>query len=85
MLNCALFGVTAKEWRDSNKDKQGNIRDYATLEQLITLTNLESLNAVLIKQNLSPEERFKLLNKTAIEQMKILIRQNVSSKLLNRT
>lgn len=85
LLNCALFGVTAKEWRDSNKDKQGNIRDYATLEQLITLTNLESLNAVLIKQNLSPEERFKLLNKTAIEQMKILIRQNVSSKLLNRT
>ncbi|MDT3739935.1 MAG: KilA-N domain-containing protein [Candidatus Kapabacteria bacterium] len=85
LLNCALFGVTAKEWRDSNKDKQGNIRDYATLEQLIALTNLESLNAVLIKQTMSPQERFKLLNKTAIEQMKILISNNVSSKLLNKT
>jgi hypothetical protein len=82
LLNFALFGKTAKEWRDSNPQKEGNIRDYATIEQLIVLTNLESLNSVLIKQGLIPNERLKILNQTAIEQMTVLIKQNVTKKLL---
>jgi len=82
LLNLTLFGKTAKDWRNENPDKQGNIRDYATIEQLIVLTNLESLNAVLIKQGISPEERMRILNRTAIEQMTVLINQNVSKKLM---
>lgn len=82
LLNLALFGKTAKEWRDANPQKEGNIRDYATIEQLIVLTNLESLNSVLIRQGINPEDRIKILNKTAIEQITILINQNVSGKLL---
>jgi hypothetical protein len=82
LLNLALFGKTAKEWRDQNPDSDGNIRDYSTLEQLIVLTNLESLNAVIIKQGLLPEERLTILNKTAIEQMKVLVKQNLTKKLL---
>ena len=82
LLNLALFGKTAKDWRDNNPDKEGNIRDYATIEQLIVLTNLESLNSVLIKQGIVPEERMKILNRTAIEQMTVFINQNVSKKLL---
>jgi hypothetical protein len=82
LLNIALFGKTAKSWREENTENEGNIRDYATVEQLIVLTNLESLNSVLIKQGLSPEERMKLLNKTAIEQMTVLISHKISNKLL---
>jgi len=82
LLNLALFGKTAKEWRDANLELEGNIRDYASLEQLIVLSNLESLNSVLIKQNIPAEKRLLLLNKTAIEQLKILIDKNVSNKLL---
>jgi len=82
LLNLALFGKTAKEWRDANPGKEGNIRDYAAIEQLIVLTNLESLNSVLINQGMKAEDRLKLLNKTAINQMKVLINQNVSKKLL---
>ena len=82
ILNVALFGRTAKEWRDENPEKDGNIRDYATIEQLIVLTNLESLNSVLIKQSINANERIKLLNKTAIEQMRILVDKNASQKLL---
>lgn len=82
LLNIALFGKTAKDWRDENPDKEGNIRDYATIEQLIVLTNLESLNSVLIRQGIIPEERIKILNKTAIEQITVLIKQNVTNKLL---
>jgi len=82
LLNIALFGKTAKDWREENPQKEGNIRDYATIEQLIVLTNLESLNSILIKQCIEPIERIKILNKTAIEQMTILIKQNVSKKLL---
>ncbi|MBI5325128.1 MAG: KilA-N domain-containing protein [Ignavibacteriae bacterium] len=83
LLNLALFGKTAKEWRDVSPGKVGNIRDYAAIEQLIVLTNLESLNAVLINQGINAEDRLKLLNKTAISQMKVLINQNVAKKLLN--
>ena len=66
MLNVALFGMTANQWRENNSDKKGNIRDYATIEQLVVLSNLESINAVLIHQGLKQSERLEQLNKTAI-------------------
>ena len=72
VLNVALFGITAKQWRDSNPDLDGNIRDYATINELICLSNLENLNAVFINENLSQKERLIKLNKIAIQQMKIL-------------
>ena len=81
MLNVALFGITAKEWRDSNTDKTGNIRDYATLEQLVVLSNMESVNALLIRQGLSQSERLLQLNKVAITQMKSLLASNTMKKL----
>ncbi len=73
MLNVALFGTTAKEWRERNAEKEGNIRDYAALEQLVVLTNLESINAVLLRQELPQGERLKKLNEIAITQMKSLL------------
>ena len=73
LLNVALFGQTAKQWRDSNPDKEGNIRDYAALEQLVVLSNLESINALLVHQGMPQSERLLNLNKTAISQMKSLI------------
>ncbi|MBK8880040.1 MAG: KilA-N domain-containing protein [Haliscomenobacter sp.] len=73
MLNMALFGITAKQWRDNNPTAQGNIRDDATIEQLVVLSNLESINAVLIHQGLSQAERLTQLNKIAITQMKSLL------------
>ena len=76
MLNVALFGITAKEWRDNNTEKKGNIRDDATLEQLVVLSNLESINAFFIQQNLSQHERLVQLNKVAITQMKSLLENN---------
>jgi hypothetical protein len=81
LLNVALFGITAKEWRDSNPDKTGNIRDYATLEQLVVLSNMESVNALLIRQGLSQSERLLQLNKVAITQMKSLLASNTIKKL----
>lgn len=81
VLNVALFGKTAKEWRAENPDKKGNIRDYATIAQLIVLSNLESMNAELIKQGLSQSDRLKRLNTMAIEQLTTLI-GNSSTKLL---
>jgi len=72
LLNIALFGMTAKEWREKNPKVTGNIRDSATIYQLIVLVNLESMNAELIKQQLSQQDRLKYLNKMAIEQMKSL-------------
>ncbi|EKY08186.1 hypothetical protein HMPREF9075_01794 [Capnocytophaga sp. oral taxon 332 str. F0381] len=77
LLNIALFGITAKEWRDTHPNKEGNIRDEATLEQLVVLSNLESINALLIRQGLSQAERLLELNKTAITQMKTLIAHQV--------
>ena len=72
MLNMALFGKTATSWRQQNPDLEGNMRDYATIEQLVVLTNLESLNAVLIAQELPQSDRLLQLNKTAIQQLKVL-------------
>lgn len=73
LLNVALFGKTAKQWRDENPDEKGNIRDYATLEQLVVLSNMESINALLIRQGLSQGERLVQLNSVAITQMRSLI------------
>lgn len=81
LLNVALFGITAKEWRDKNSDKNGNIRDYATLEQLVVLSNMESINALLIGQGLSQSDRLIQLNKVAITQMKSLTENNAIKKL----
>ena len=72
VLNVALFGMTAKEWRDKNPDKKGNNRDYAEVAQLICLSNLENLNAYLIERGVSQSERLVELNRAAIRQMKIL-------------
>ena len=74
VLNMALFGKTAKQWRDQNPEKSGNIRDYATLEQLVVLSNMESTNALLIHQGLSQPERLLQLNQLAITQMTSLVR-----------
>jgi len=82
LLNIALFGKTAKEWREKYQDLKGNIRDYATLEQLVVLLNMESYNSELIKQHISSSERLSKLNKIAIDQMEILI-ANKSVKKLN--
>ncbi len=86
VLNVALFGMTAKEWRDANPDKskRENIRDSATLEQLIVLTNLESYNAVMIKEGIPQPERLEKLNEAAITQSKSLI-DNPSLKKLKGT
>lgn len=81
MLNVALFGITAQEWRSTNPDKDGNIRDYANLEQLVVLSNMESINSVLIRQGLSQSERLVQLNKIAITQMTSLINSQQIKKL----
>lgn len=81
LLNVALFGITAKEWRDSNLDKTGNIRDFASLEHLVVLSNMESINALLIQQGLLQGDRLIQLNKVAIAQMKSLIENNSIKKL----
>ena len=73
LLNVALFGHTAKEWRDANPSADGNVRDHAPLEQLVVLSNLESLNAVLIRQGLPQPERLHKLNDIAISQMRTLL------------
>lgn len=72
LLNVALFGKTAKEWRDENPHEKGNIRDFATLEQLVVLSNMESINALLIRQGLPQCERLVQLNSVAITQMRSL-------------
>ena len=79
LLNVALFGMTAKKWRDSNKGKKGNIRDYATIQQLLVLANLESYNAVLIGQGKTQGERLRLLRELAIQQLDTLSRLNMDS------
>jgi hypothetical protein len=81
ILNVGLFGITAKEWRNNNTDKKGNIRDYATLEQLVVLSNLESINALFINQGLDQSERLVQLNKVAMIQMKSLIESQLVKKL----
>jgi hypothetical protein len=81
ILNMALFGKTATDWRNENPETEGNIRDYATLEQLVVLTNLESLNAVLISQSIPASGRLMQLNKIAIQQLRILLNSNSLKKL----
>ena len=72
VLNVALFGMTAKQWRESNPDLNGNIRDYATINELICLSNMENLNAVFIDEGMPQPERLVKLNKIAIQQMQVL-------------
>ena len=72
VLNVALFGMTAKQWRDENPGLKGNMRDYATINELICLSNMENINAVLINENISQKERLLKLNKIAIQQMSVL-------------
>ena len=72
VLNVAMFGITAQEWRNNNPNLKGNIRDYATINELICLANLESLNAIMIDEGLPQGERLQKLNRTAIRQMQVL-------------
>jgi hypothetical protein len=72
VLNMALFGITAKQWRDANPDLKGNIRDYATINELICLSNMENINAVLINEQVPQPERLQKLNQIAIQQMRVL-------------
>ena len=81
ILNVAIFGKTAKEWKEESKYHSGNIRDEATIEQLVVLSNLESINSLLIHQNLSQSDRIIQLNKVAISQMISLVRNKNIQKL----
>ncbi len=81
MLNMALFGITAKQWREANPKAAGNIRDAANIEQLVVLSNMESINAVLIHNGLNQTERLIQLNKMAITQMKSLVQNTTIKKL----
>ena len=81
VLNIAMFGMTAKQWRDANPDKKGNIRDYATINELICLSNMENINAVLINDGMPQGERLVKLNQIAIQQMQVL-ENNSGRKLL---
>jgi hypothetical protein len=81
ILNVALFGMTAKEWRDTNKEKKGNIRDYADVNQLVCLANLEALNAHFIQEKIPQPQRLQKLNEIAISQMKILTNSKTIKQL----
>ena len=81
VLNMALFGKTAKQWRDENVNLKGNIRDYADISQLVCLSNLENLNAHFIKEGLTQGDRLKKLNEIAIYQMKLLTADNAVKKI----
>lgn len=72
VLNVAMFGVTAKQWRDANPDLKGNIRDYATINELICLSNMENINAIFINEKLAQKDRLLKLNQIAIQQMRVL-------------
>ena len=80
VLNVAMFGMTAKEWREANPDRKGNIRDYATINELICLANMESMNAELIRLGMSQRNRLIELNRIAIHQMSVL--ENADSRKL---
>ena len=81
VLNVSMFGMTAKQWREVNPDLKGNIRDYATINELICLSNMENINAVLINDGVPQGERLIKLNQIAIQQMQVL-ENNGSRKLL---
>ena len=72
VLNVAMFGMTAKQWREANPELKGNIRDYATINELICLSNMENINAVLINEGVQQSERLIKLNQIAIQQMQVL-------------
>ena len=82
VLNVAMFGMTAKQWRDANPEMKGNIRDYATINELICLSNMENLNSVFIEQGLSQGERLFKLNQIAIHQMNVLKSSDSSDRKL---
>ena len=84
LLNVALFGITAKMWREQNSKLKGNIRDYASIEQLVVLSNLESINALLIREGFAQKDRIQKLNNTAIIQMKSLLTNNETKRLEKR-
>jgi len=81
VLNVALFGLTAKEWRENNRGKKGNIRDYANVSQLVCLSNLENLNALFINEGLAQKDRLLKLNAIAIQQMKLLTEHKSTKRL----
>lgn len=81
VLNVALYGMTAQQWRKANPDKEGNIRDYSTVEQLLVLANLESMNAEFIRMGLAQGERLRKLNAIAIQQLKSLVGNDNLKKL----
>lgn len=83
LLNTALFGMTAKEWRDKNPDKKGNIRDYATINQLLVLSNAESYNSVLISEGKTQSERLVLIRNTVVKQMRAL--EEINTEYLKLT
>ena len=78
LLNVALFGKTASEWRKENKELDGNMRDYASIEQLLVLANMESYNSILIEKGMLSSERIVLLNEMARSQIKVLVKNNLS-------
>ena len=82
VLNVAMFGMTAKQWREANPELKGNIHDYATINELICLSNMENLNAIFIEQNIAQSERLIKLNQIAIRQMNILESSDTDRKLL---
>ena len=77
-----MFGMTAKQWREAHPDRKGNIRDYATINELICLSNMENLNAIFIEQGMTQSERLVKLNQIAIHQMSVLESRNNDGKLL---
>jgi len=81
LLNMALFGKTAKQWRDENPDEKGNIRDFANVSQLVCLANLENLNAHFIQEGMSQPERLERLNQIAIQQMRLLVEDRFTKRL----
>ena len=81
VLNLALFGITARQWRDQNPSLEGNIRDYTTVEQLVVLSNLESINSELIRQGMAQVDRLSALNATAINQMRSLLASPSAKRL----
>ena len=84
LLNVALFGMTAAQWRANNPDKEGNMRDHATIEQLVVLSNIESINALLIRNGVPQSERLIQLNNTAIIQMKSVVDASLTKRLTQK-
>lgn len=81
VLNMALYGMTAKEWRDKNPEKTGNMRDYSNVTQLVCLSNLENINSIFINDGMKQSKRLEKLNQIAIQQMKILLTNNTTKQI----